>query len=229
MAIGAAALAVAGGAVTVSAAIASDSIEPAHFSPRVDHPLVPLAKVHRTVFAGTERDPDTGQTTELRVVSRTLGRTAQVAGVRVGVVEVRDYENGELHERTLDYYAEHDDGSVWYFGERVNDYEDGQLVGHGGQWLAGQGGALPGLFMPARPAVGDRFEQERAPGVAEDRSRVIATDLTVTVAAGTFRDCIRTRDYDPIGKSTELKVYCRGVGLVREKGANTLLELVSYR
>jgi hypothetical protein len=222
--------ALAAGGVAASAAPASSgSIDPARFSSRVDHPLVPLATVQRTVLAGIERDPDTGRTTELRVVSRSLGRTTLVAGVRVSVVEVKDYENGELHERTHDYFAQHDDGSVWYFGERVNDIEDGQVVGHGGQWLAGQDGAQPGLFMPARPKLGDVFEQERAPGVAEDRSRVIATGLTITVAAGTFRKCIRTRDFDPISKAIELKVYCPGVGLVREKGADSVLELVSYR
>jgi hypothetical protein len=70
--------------------------------------------------------------------------------------------------------------------------------------------------MPAAPRVGDAFEQERAPGVAEDRSTVIETGLSVTVPAGSFSDCIETEDVDPLGGGTEHKVYCRGVGLVRE-------------
>jgi hypothetical protein len=83
--------------------------------------------------------------------------------------------------------------------------------------------------MPARPRVGQVFEQERAPGIAEDRSTVVATGLTVKVPAGRFRNCIRTRDYAPIGNSTEHKVYCPGVGLVREEGAGAPLELTAYR
>jgi hypothetical protein len=35
-------------------------------------------------------------------------------------------------------------------------------------------------------------------------------------AAGTYDDCIRTEDTDPIGDEVEHKIYCRGVGLVQE-------------
>jgi hypothetical protein len=152
-----------------------------------------------------------------------------VAGVPVAVVEVKDFENGKLVERTLDYYAAHDDGSVWYFGERVDDYEEGRVVGHSGQWLAGEGGARPALFMPAEPGVGDAFEQEGAPGIAEDRSTVLAVSLTVTTPAGTFSGCIRTRDVDPLDGVVEFKLYCAGVGLVREQAPGSRLELARYR
>ena len=83
--------------------------------------------------------------------------------------------------------------------------------------------------MPAHPKVGKVFEQERAPGVAEDRSKVVAIGLEVTTPAGLFDDCIRTRDFAPLDKSTEFKIYCAGVGLVREKPADGRLNLVSYR
>jgi hypothetical protein len=58
------------------------------------------------------------------------------------------------------------------------------------------------MFMPAAPQVGDVLEQERAPGIAEDRSTVIATGVAVTVPAGTFNSCIETEDFDPIGMVT---------------------------
>ena len=112
----------------------------------------------------------------------------------------------------------------------MNDYDGGQLIGHGGQWVAGENGARAGVFMPGEPKVGDVFEQERAPGVAEDRSTVIGVGRTVKVRAGTFTDCIETEDYDPIGKITQRKFYCKGVGLVREVTGKTrsseLIELV---
>ena len=90
------------------------------------------------------------------------------------------------------------------------------MGGHGGQWIAGEKGARPGVYMPASPKVGEFFEQEQAPGVAQDRSKVLAKVASVTVPAGTFEDCIEVEDYDPIGKTTQRKIYCRGVGLVQE-------------
>jgi hypothetical protein len=167
---------------------------------------------------------------ELRVETRVLRRTARVGGAHVTVVDVNEYEDDELVEHTLDYYAERPDGSVLYMGERVDDYEGGKVVGHKGAWLAGRNGARPGLFMPARPRVGDAFEQERAPGVAEDRSTVIAAGLDIRTPAGRFSNCVKTRDFAPLDNVTEFKFYCPGVGLVREQGPDGgHHELVRYR
>jgi hypothetical protein len=207
----------------------SQDLDAGRFSATVEHPLVPLSSVRLTVFRGSERDPATGETVRIGVESRVLARRERVANVRVAVVDVKDYEDGELVEHTFDYYAQGADGSVWYFGERVDEYEDGELVGHSGQWLAGGGGAKPGLFMPVRPRVGDTFEQERVPGVAEDRSTVVAVGLDVRTPAGGFSGCIATQDIDPLDDVTERKVYCPGVGLVREQSPAGRLELVRYR
>jgi hypothetical protein len=193
------------------------------YTAKVDHPLVPLTTVRHTVFTGFEGD------TRTRVVSRVLKKTRRVAGVRVAIVDVREFEDGELVEHTRDYYAQDRKGRVWYFGESVDDIENGKVVGHEGQWFAGKNGAKPGLFMPAKPKVGKVFEQERAPGVAEDRSKVVAVGLEVATAAGQFDECIKTRDFAPLDKATEFKFYCAGVGLVREKPADGRLDLVRYR
>jgi hypothetical protein len=209
---------------------ASGTLDPADYSASVDHPLVPLSSVSATYFEGLEPDPDAGESIETRADKHVLNQTKVVAGVRVRVLEVKEYEDGELVERTLDYFAQHRDGSVWYFGEHVDDYEDGKIVGHEGQWLAGRGNAKPGLYMPAEPEVGEVFEQERAPGVAEDRSTVVALGVEVTTPAGTFTDCIKTKDFAPLDNITEFKHYCPGVGLVREETPETgaMLELVRY-
>jgi hypothetical protein len=222
-----------GSAPPATAAPAPDSGSPApaggaprrarKYSAKVDHPLVPLTSVRRTVFEGREGD------TELRVVSRVLEKTRRVAGVRVAIVDVREFEDGELVEHTRDFFAQDGKGRVWYFGERVDDIENGKVVGHEGQWFAGKNGAKPGLFMPAKPKVGKVFEQERAPGVAEDRSKIVAVGLDLTTAAGQFDRCIKTRDYAPLDRTTEFKFYCAGVGLVREKPADGRLDLVRYR
>ena len=203
-------------------------IDPADFQATIDNQLFPLSKLSPMVYEGEETDPDTGNVIQVRSEITVLPDTDVVAGVEVTVVEDKAYENGELVESTLDYYAQHSDGSVYYMGERVDDYEGGEVVGHSGQWLAGEGGALPGVFMPPDPQVGDEFEQEKAPGIAEDRTKVLAVDQEVTTPAGTFSGCIRTEDYDPIGDVTEFKFYCRGIGFVREETGDGVVELISY-
>jgi hypothetical protein len=203
------------------------AINPADFQSRVDNPLFPLSSLGPKAFEGEEPDPDTGEMLKTRLESTVLPDTDTVAGVEVLVLEEKDYENGELVESTLDYFAQHKDGSVWYFGERVDEYEHGQVVGHEGQWLAGEGDNQPGVYMPAEPKVGDEFAQEQAPGVAEDQSKVVATDQTVTVPAGTFSGCLKTEDFSPLDGATEHKYYCPGVGLVREEPPEGFLDLIT--
>ncbi len=208
---------------------APSGIDPADFQSTVDHPLFPLTPGDMLAYEGEETDPDTGETIQVRDEMRVLAETTFVAGVEVTVVEDKAFEDGQLVESTLDYYAQHRDGSVYYFGERVDEYEDGQIVSHDGSWLAGEGDNLPGVFMPADPQMGDEFEQERAPGIAEDRSTVVAVGQTVTVPAGEFSGCIKTEDYDPIGDTTEFKFYCPDAGFVREETAPAgHLDLISY-
>jgi hypothetical protein len=206
-----------GNGVTETAA----TLNPDDFQATVDNQFFPLVPGTKLVYEGMEEDA------ELRVESTVLEETDTIAGIEVTVVEVMDFEDGELVESTKDYYAQHTDGTVYYMGERVDDYEDGQVVGHGGQWITGEEGAHAGIFMPADPQVGDEFEQERAPGVAEDRSEIIAVDESVETPAGSFTGCIRTEDFDPIGGATENKLYCPEVGLVREEAEAVFLDLVS--
>jgi len=203
-------------------------VGPADFQAEVDNPFFPLSSIQTQVYEGEERDPETGETIEIRIESTVLPETDVVAGIEVAVAQVKDFEDGELVESTLDYYAQHKDGTVYYLGELVDEYEDGQVVGHGGQWLAGEGDNQPGIFMPVDVRVGVEFEQERAPGVAEDRSKVVAVDQTVTTPAGTFSSCIKTEDLDPLGDVTEFKYYCSGVGLVREEPPDGFVDLMSY-
>ena len=204
------------------------TLDPADFQARVDNRFFPLVSEGTRVYEGEEVDPETGETIEIRVESRVLAETDVIDDVEGTVVEVKDFEDDELVESTLDYYAQHKDGTVYYLGERVDDYEEGAVVGHGGQWLAGDGDNQPGIFMPGDPQVGDEFEQERAPGIAEDRSMVVGVDQTVTTPAGTFSGCIKTEDFDPLSDVTEFKLYCPDVGLVREEPPDGFVDLTSY-
>jgi hypothetical protein len=144
------------------------------------------------------------------------GRTRNI---QTRVVQEFETADGELEEISYNFFATClPDRDVYYFGERVDIYEDGQVVGHEGQWLAGRHGAEAGIIMPD-PAflVGSRYMQEIAPGVAMDRAEHVALDLDVNVPAGAFEDCVRVRETTPLEPgSASIKVYCPGVGLVRD-------------
>jgi hypothetical protein len=143
--------------------------------------------------------------------------------VKTRVVEEREWEDDELVEVSRNYFAICDQtGDVFYFGEAVDDYEDGEIVGHGGAWLAGVNGARPGIIMPGRYLLGARYFQEIAPG-AMDRGENTAMGLTITTPAGTFHDCVEVIETSPLEPGNEsLKRYCPGIGMVQDE--NIVLE-----
>jgi hypothetical protein len=207
------------------------AIDPAAFSATIDNPLFPLSEYSKLVYEGEEVDPDTGETITTRVEMTVMPESKKtVAGVAVLVVQDQAFENGELIESTLDYFAQHADGSVYYFGEDVDNYEDGEIKDHEGSWLAGEGENQPGITMPPEPAVGDVFQQEKAPGIAEDEMTVLSVTETVTVPAGSWENCVKTEDVNPLdgAGAIEYKLYCPDVGFVLEEFEGGSLELVSY-
>ena len=202
-------------------------VDAGELSPVVDNPYVPLGSLKRAVYTGRDRDPDTGRTSKVRMEMTVRETTVTLAGVKTTVVDVTAYEDGEVVERSRDFYAKHRSGAVYSIGDEVDDLTGGKIVGHEGQWVAGEGTSRAGLYMPASPKVGDIFEQERAPGIAERHSRVLATGKTIKVAAGTFSNCIETEDSDTIEKTTQRRFYCAGVGLIKETSPERSLELAS--
>jgi hypothetical protein len=213
---------------TGAPADAREAIDPGDFSATITNPYFPLSQLGSKIFEGEDTDPESGDTIPTRLESTVLPDTIVVGGVTVTVLEEKAYEDGELVEVAYDYFAQHTNGDVYYFGERVDNYEDGELKDHAGQWLHGEDGATAGIYIGANPAVGVTYEQELAPGIAEDKSEVLAIGESVTVPAGTYNDCVRTRDYTPLEPGiNETKWHCRGAGLVKETGADSVNELAS--
>jgi len=165
-----------------------------------------------------------------RVGSTGRNRTRKVAGGRTLVLEEKAYEDGELIERALDYFAQRSDGTVFYFGEDVDNYVDGKIDNHDGSWLAGKDGAVQGIIMPAAPFVGQAYPQEFAPGIAEDKAVVLALNESVSTPAGDFTGCLKTEDTNPLDVPPliEFKFYCPNVGVVREDAPDGFIELTSY-
>ncbi len=89
---------------------------------------------------------------------------------------------------------------------------------------------MPGIVMEAHPEVGDTYQQEFAPGVAEDMAAVLAVNKTVKVPFGTFRGCLETKEFTPLEPGAfEDKYYAAGIGFIRGvlmKGGKEELNLV---
>jgi hypothetical protein len=59
-------------------------------------------------------------------------KTVEWKGMKVDTVvtQFASYSDGRITEVALDYAAQGDDGSVWYFGEHVDNYKNGAVSDH---------------------------------------------------------------------------------------------------
>jgi hypothetical protein len=198
--------------------------EPPRFShpQAITNPYLPLASLKQDVLENESGRVERTAKPELHKTFRVGGQTVEAL-----VVEDRDYENSKLTEVTLDYFAQDDDGIVYYLGEDVDEYKGGRIVSHGGAWLWGKDTPHPGVLMPAHPRVGDRFQAEDVPHVTREKDEVVSVSETVTVPAGTYTNCVKIKEQTSDG-DTEYKFYAPGVGCVREVESDGELVLNSH-
>lgn len=152
-----------------------------------------------------------------RVEVKTLHGTVEIDGIPCRAVRDTVYLDGELIEDTIDWFSQHDNGTVWYLGEIAKNFVDGFLNDIDGSWRSGVDGAKAGRIMLGDPDPGDAYRQEFQVGEAEDIGKVLALGQTVHVPAGTFHNCLKTKDWTPISPdSFEHKFYAPGIGMVLE-------------
>jgi hypothetical protein len=193
------------------------------FTTNVTNQFFPLPVGQQWVYFGVEQGEPIGL--QITVLNQTetfkFGRTT----VTTLVVEEREWIDAnrnhvvdpgeELLEVSRNFYAQTEQGTVCYFGETVDIYENGVIVSHEGAWRADARGNKPGIFMPANPQKGMTFQQEFAPEVAMDEATIIKV----------AKDTITVRDFNPLDESSGTKEYQAGVGLIRDGP----LDLVAIR
>lgn len=147
-----------------------------------------------------------------------LSATKTVMGITCVVVNDKVWLGGKVVEDTDDWYAQDNDGNVWYMGEDVDNYNsDGTLRDHEGAWEAGVDGAKPGIIMLANPQPGMKYRQEYYFDEAEDQAEVLELGLTLTVPFGTFANCLKTKEWTELEPDVlDNKFYAPGIGLIRE-------------
>lgn len=180
------------------------------FTSDIDNPYFPLPVGQQIVLEGGG----------LLVRITSLDEVRTVAGVETRVLEEYEEIDGRVVEISRNFFAQAEDGTVCYFGEEVDMYdENGDVTSHGGAWLADGRRNLPGIFMPGSPQIDQAFQQEVAPGIAEDQSKIVALGERTEVPGGTFEDTVIMLDRDPLGGGEDRKVYAAGIGLIVDEAA----------
>jgi hypothetical protein len=200
-------------------------INPSNFNNEVTNPYFPLDAAKTYTYSSQTSD---GLET---VVVTVLVNPRVVSGVNCTVVRDVVRLDGVVIEDTYDWYAQDDEGNVWYFGEDVTNYENGVLTDKEGSFEAGVNGAKPGIIMMTNPVIELPYRQEYYFNVAEDWGKVVAKGLTVTTTYGTFTNCIKTADWNALEPDAplEYKYYAPGIGMIKEEmvGTSEVLELIS--
>ena len=147
-----------------------------------------------------------------------LSYTRRIDGVVTRPELDQDLVQGQIIAGSIDYYAQDDEGNVWYLGEATVHYVNGRLTDHADSWIAGEDGALPGIFMPAHPAVGKRrFQQEFAPNVAADVEQIVSDSKSVCEPARCYAHVVQANETTVLSPGVlSAKYYAPGVGLIGE-------------
>ncbi len=142
----------------------------------VTNPLFPIKNLKHAILVGeVDGLPFRAETT---LLPTTKSIHIDGGAVETLISQYVAYLDGRIHEAALDWYAQADDGSVWYFGEDVFNYEEGTVANRDGTWIACTDGPAA-MIMPRNPRVGDVFRVENIfPNVFEE-IEVIAVNQTV--------------------------------------------------
>ncbi len=205
------------------------------------NPYFPLGIGQRWEFLGG------GERNVLEVTSE----TKLIEGVTCIVLRDLVYQDGRLKEATDDWFAAGRDGSTWYCGEEVKDFESfagdlpsrPELVSTSGSFKHGRDGDKAGMIMPARPRAGQVYLEEFSLGNAEDVSEILATGYSYGLSPDLdrfvpralalrlcSRDCVVTKNYSLLEPGVfALKYYARGIGFFLETkpATGTALQLVA--
>jgi hypothetical protein len=210
--------------------------DPANFSNStvIDNDWSPMIPGTQWVYEGVSIEE--GVRIPHRIEFTVTDLTKEIQGVRTVVAWIVDVSDGVIAEKEIAFYAQDDDGNVWYLGEHPEEYKDGRF--HlAPTWIAGVEESLPGVKMWAEPQVGiPSYFQGWGPTVEwSDFGTIDARGERNCVAVGCYDDTlvIAESSLDEIG-IYQLKYYARGVGEIRvgwrgEQETPEELELVQHK
>jgi len=181
----------------------------------IDNEWTPMIPGTRWVYEGINIEE--GVRIPHRIEFTVTDLTKEIQGVRTVVAWIVDISNGEVVEKEIAFYAQDNDGNVWYFGEHAEAYKE-DVFDTAPTWIAGVEKARPGVKMWADPEVGmPSYHQGWAPTVDwSDFGTVEQTHAKQCVPTDCYEDVlvIAESSLDEVG-IYQLKYYARGVGEVK--------------
>ncbi len=195
-----------------------EDFEPKKFNDptQIDNEWMPLKPGTRFVYEGANVEDD-GKVVPHRLEITVTDLTKVIGGVPSLVTWDLDYNDNELVEKELAFFAQDNDGNVWRMGEHPEEYEDGKFLA-APTWLHGFQDAHAGIDMLAKPKLGTpSYAQGWAPAVNwTDRGQVDQMGQKTCVRLGCYEDVLviaETSQAEP--DAQQLKYWARGVGNVR--------------
>ena len=180
-------------------------------STEVTNPWFPVSKQEAMLHTGTVD----GKPFRTEVTLLPYTRIVEWQGIKIEtlVSQYTAYLDGRIQEVAYDFYAQADDGSVWYFGEDVADFRDGVIFSKEGTWLAGKDGP-PNMIMPGTPKAGQVFRAENMPGIAFEEVTLTSADDTIEGPMGPLTGVVSGTELHMDGKTVSEKHFGRGYGEV---------------
>jgi len=211
-------------------------MDPANFSnsTTIDNQWMPMQPGTRWVLEGNAVD-DEGNPLIRRIDFTITDLTKEIGGVQTVVAWIVDYNDGEVVEKEVAFYAQDNDGTVWYFGEHPEEYENGEFV-KASPWLHGIADARAGVKMVKDPQPGvPKYFQGWGPAVEwNDYSTIEQLGQESCVPVDCYTDVLVIAE-SSLGEvdAFQLKSYAPGVGEVQvgwrgEDATQEDLALIEY-
>lgn len=212
-------------------------IDPANFSnpTNIDNKWYPLVPGTQLVFDGFTLEDGEDEIPH-RVIFTVTDLTKVIAGIETVVIWDEDYEEGDLVETEIAFFAQDDEGNVWLMGEYPEEYEDG-VLDKAPAWIHGILDSQAGILVPANPVEDTpSFAQGWAPSVEwTDRGIIFEVGSETCVPVDCYEDVLIIDEFNPEEPGLfQVKYYAPGVGNVQVgfKGndpSGETLELVEYK
>jgi len=181
-------------------------------STNVNNKWLPLKPSSRWVYEGTTTEG--GETFPHSLEFTVTDLIKEIEGVRTLVVWAVDISDNEIVEKEIAFYAQDNDGNVWYFGEYPEEYDSGEFI-DAPTWIAGEGDAKAGVMMWEEPSLSTpSYFEGWGPQVKwSDWAKIDALEQSLCTPVNCYEEVMVIAESSLEEKNAfQLKYFAKGVG-----------------